>query len=62
MKSEFQERSGRLYLIGRQKPVLFSWIGGNGGRLFFVEPGTLLVVSIPEAFVAAIVFDAAIAA
>jgi hypothetical protein len=55
MQTEFHEEKGRIETENGAIP--FAWVGATDGRVFFVTPGGLLVQSIPEERVLAIVSE-----
>lgn len=60
MERQFEELNGRIEIQtppGEFRSIPFSWVGAAEGRVFFVAPGALLVQSIPEANVLAIVSE-----
>jgi hypothetical protein len=55
MHTEFHEEKGRIETEAGSIP--FAWVGAAEGRVFFVRPGGLLVQSIREERVLAIVSE-----
>jgi len=55
MQTEFHEEKGRIETETGAIP--FAWVGAAEGRVFFASPGDLLVQSLPESRVLAIVSE-----